>query len=507
MHFIDAHPGGVRVLRQRTPQSLCPALTKRDQAALLLVGVDVAALLAAPALVQTHPFVALSYAATSLLVLACSGEYGRRLASPTLEGLPQLLGRLAVPLFLLALVSQVVPLGSGALLQAPLSAALIVAGRSFAAGWIRRQRRQGHLLRDTVVIGAGVVGADLARLLQEYPEHGLRPVGIVDDLPCLPPQSDDTLPLLGVVDDLRRVLAERGISHVIVAFGLTTDQRLVDVLRSAILEDVEIMVIPRLFEMGFIPADASINTALGIPLLHLRGRATAHRAFRAKRLLDVAVAGSSLFVLAPFLGAIALVVRLTSPGPVLFRQRRVGQHGHNFEMLKFRTMRVNDDSDVTWSVSEDDRRTLVGRLLRPLSLDELPQLWNVLIGEMSLVGPRPERPHFVDQFSPTVRGYQDRHRLPVGLTGLAQVHGLRGDTSIERRARLDNYYIEHWSPWGDIAIILSTVGEVWRNVKDDLRRSAESRRRRRVPDQVVTLQHLVTPVTKAVSAAEELPSA
>ncbi len=452
--------------------SLGPALASADLTGLLLVVVDLGALLGAAALVQTHPFVAVSYAAGTLMVLACSGEYGRRLAAPTLEGLPQLLGRLAAPLFLLALVDSVVPLGPGALLQAPLSAALVVAGRAFASGWIRRQRRQGRLLRETIVIGAGVVGADVTQFLQQHPEQGLRPVGIVDDLLFDPSRSDDSVPLLGVIDDLRRVLAERNVSHVIVAFGLTTDQRLVDVLRSVVLDDVEIMVVPRFFEMGFVPAQASIDKKLGFPLLHLRRRATAHRAFRAKRAFDVAVAGSSLLVLAPLLGTIALAVRVSSPGPVLFRQRRIGQHGRSFDMLKFRTMRVNDDSDVTWSVSEDDRRTGVGRLLRPLSLDELPQLWNVLIGEMSLVGPRPERPHFVEQFSPTVRGYKDRHRLPVGLTGLAQVHGLRGDTSIERRARLDNYYIEHWSPWGDIAIILSTVGEVWRNANDGLRRSA-----------------------------------
>jgi exopolysaccharide biosynthesis polyprenyl glycosylphosphotransferase len=422
---------------------------------------------------------ALAYAAGSFLALACSGEYGHRFTVPSLAGLPHLLSRLAVPLFLLAIVSPVVDIDQGALFQAPLSAAALAAGRAFVAGWIRRERRHGRLLCDTVVVGAGPVGVGLASFLEQHPEHGLRPVGVVDDLPSCHPAVDDSLPLLGVVSDLRHILAEHGVRHVIVAFGRSADERLVKILRSAVLDDVEVLVVPRFFEVGFAQAGASVDAAMGIPLRHLRRRATANRAFRAKRLLDVTVASLALLVLAPLLGLIAVAVRLTSPGPVLFRQRRIGQHGRAFDMLKFRTMRVNGDSDRTWSVSDDDRRTLVGRLLRPLSLDELPQLWNVLVGEMALVGPRPERPHFVDQFNPTIRGYEDRHRLPVGLTGLAQVHGLRGDTSVEQRARLDNYYIEHWSPWQDLAILASTAGEVWRNARSELGRSFGTRVSRR----------------------------
>ena len=481
--------------RAASPPTVGPvdrAMVERGNPARLLFLVDLIALVSTAAvMLQRSPF-AVAYATGSLLVLALSGEYGHRFTPPSLAGLSRLFARLAVPLFVLAVISPMMDLHHGALFQAPLSAAALIAGRALVAGWIRRERRQGRLLCDTVIVGAGPVGASLASFLEHHPEHGLRPVGVVDDLPFCHPAADGSLPLLGVVCDLRKVLAQHGVRHVIVAFGLSADERLVRILRSAVLDDVEVLVVPRFFEMGFAPAGADLDAAIGIPLSHLRRRATANRAFRAKRMLDVVVSSLALLVLSPLFAVIAAAVRLTSPGPVLFRQRRIGQHARTFEMLKFRTMRVNDDSDHTWSVCNDDRRTLVGRLLRPLSLDELPQLWNVLVGEMSLVGPRPERPYFVDQYSPTVRGYEDRHRLPVGLTGLAQVHGLRGDTSIEQRARLDNYYIEHWSPWQDLAIVLSTAGEVWRNARSDLRRSFDARIARRAA-QVAVLASLSPP--------------
>jgi lipopolysaccharide/colanic/teichoic acid biosynthesis glycosyltransferase len=159
---------------------------------------------------------------------------------------------------------------------------------------------------------------------------------------------------------------------------------------------------------------------------------------------------------------VALAVKVSSPGPVLFRQRRVGQRGKDVEILKFRSMPVNDDSDHTWSVDNDQRLGRVGRVLRRTSIDELPQLFNVLRGDMSIVGPRPERRVYVDAFGEQVRHYGDRHRVPVGLTGWAQIHRLRGDTSIEERARFDNFYIENWSLWTDLKIILRTVGQVIR---------------------------------------------
>jgi len=172
-----------------------------------------------------------------------------------------------------------------------------------------------------------------------------------------------------------------------------------------------------------------------------------------------------LALAAPLLLLVALVVKLTSPGPILFHQRRIGQHGREIEVPKFRSLRVNHDSDTQWNVDDDPRVTWIGRILRRTAIDELPQLWSVLKGDMTLVGPRPERPLFVRRFTADIDGYGDRHRVPVGLTGWAQVHGLRGDTSIEERARFDNQYIEHWSLWRDVVVLFRTVAEVARGAR------------------------------------------
>ncbi len=180
--------------------------------------------------------------------------------------------------------------------------------------------------------------------------------------------------------------------------------------------------------------------------------------------MDAVLAAFGLLLAAPVMAACALAVRLADGPGVVFRQERVGRHGRTFVLLKFRTLRPADaqESATRWNVSSDERMSRVGRALRRTSLDELPQLWNVLRGDMSMVGPRPERPFFVAQFSRVHPGYQARHRMPVGITGLAQVNGLRGDTSIEERARFDNHYIETWSLWQDACVLARTAGSLFR---------------------------------------------
>ncbi|WP_237550900.1 sugar transferase, partial [Streptomyces sp. SID5614] len=183
-----------------------------------------------------------------------------------------------------------------------------------------------------------------------------------------------------------------------------------------------------------------------------------------KRAMDAVLAAVGLVLAAPVMAVCALAVRLSDGPGVIFRQERVGRHGRPFVLLKFRTLRPADvqESATRWNVASDGRLSGVGRMLRRTSLDELPQLWNVLRGDMSMVGPRPERPFFVAQFSRAHPGYQARHRMPVGITGLAQVNGLRGDTSIEERARFDNHYIETWSLWQDACVLARTAGSVFR---------------------------------------------
>ncbi len=399
-----------------------------------------------------------AYAIGVFLTLGMTGTYRHHLVLSSLSELPRLFLGAGIPLVALGAVSPVVDLPPSLFDQVMITGVAVVIGRTLTYAVIRAARRAGQLQENAVIVGAGTVGIELSRLLVEHRQYGLVPIGFIDDVPAQP-----GLELLGGMADLERVIHEHDIRRVLVAFGPRGEQELVATLRSTGLHDVEIHVVPRFFELGFSPGGPDVEHIWGVPLLQVRRAALRAGAWKFKRMADVIVVGLLLVLLAPLLSVVALAVRLSSPGPVLFRQRRIGQHGHEIEVLKFRTLRVNSDADVTWSVADDPRQTGVGKWLRRLSLDELPQFWNVLRGDMSLVGPRPERPHFVSRFSAQVNRYSDRHRLPVGLTGLAQIHGLRGDTSIEERSRFDNYYIEHWSPWEDVKIVIATIGVIFRD--------------------------------------------
>jgi len=233
---------------------------------------------------------------------------------------------------------------------------------------------------------------------------------------------------------------------------------------------VGVSVVPRLYE--WINDRATLDRVGGLPLLTLRPTDPRGWEFALKHALDRVFAASALVVLLPLMLLIAAAVRLSSPGPILFRQRRVGRDGQVFDLLKFRTMRIDKSADrsafspppgtAPGGVEVTDRRTLVGRWLRRSSVDELPQLLNVLRGEMSIIGPRPERPEFVERFSTEVARYEQRHRVRSGLTGWAQVNGLRGQTSIDDRVEWDNYYIQNWSLRLDFRILLMTIAEVFR---------------------------------------------
>jgi exopolysaccharide biosynthesis polyprenyl glycosylphosphotransferase len=440
-----------------------PALPRpRSRFAAVVILSDVLALAVAVSIAVTRPapWWAWVFMVAVMSALASTGHYRRRISPSIAEEAGSVLASVTVPVVVLAAI--VGGSGAGVLVRgAVLAAALLIAFRAMCYVVLRAARSRGLLMENALIIGAGQVGAKLAEVLQEHPQYGLCPIGFLDSFD----DADLPIPVLGTVRSLDVVLAEYGVGRVLIAFGATREPDMVPIVRACDRASVDIHVLPRFFELGFAAKGRDVDDVWGLPLLRLRRAALRPGTWSIKRAFDVVVAGLGLVIVSPVYLALAIAVKLSSPGPVYHRQRRVGQRGGVVEILKFRSMRENSDSDIQWSVVDDDRLTGVGRFMRALSLDELPQLLNVLRGEMSLVGPRPERPFFVNRFKSQVPRYGDRHRVPVGLTGLAQVHGLRGDTSIEERARFDNQYIENWSLWWDLVIMAKTLGAVARHAR------------------------------------------
>lgn len=336
---------------------------------------------------------------------------------------------------------------------------------------VRRQMvRSDAFSTPTLIVGAGVVGEHLVNRLFGEPSYGLRPVGFLDSdpLPRSPQAASSFVPILGGPGDLAAAIEQTGARQVILAFSSEPDHVLVETVKECQELGVEVALVPRLYES--INERSSLDHVGGVPLVSLRPTDPRGWQFAVKHAIDRTSAAMALLALTPLMLAIALAVRLSSPGPILFRQRRVGRDGHVFDVLKFRTMRELEGDDgfappsgcAPGGVEGLDRRTKVGRFLRDSSLDELPQFINVLRGDMSLVGPRPERPEFVERFAAEVDRYHDRHRVKSGITGWAQVNGLRGQTSIADRVEWDNYYIRNWSLRLDLRVIALTVAEVLR---------------------------------------------
>jgi exopolysaccharide biosynthesis polyprenyl glycosylphosphotransferase len=392
-----------------------------------------------------------AFAGLALVVMTFRGLHHPRVVPSLFKDAGSLLGCLAVPLVAVLVVAGDMP-GQPFLRFGLLAMGALLLGRLCSYAALRSLRAHGQIVEPTLIVGAGKVGVELAQVLREHPEYGLVPVGFLDGFD----DTDLPLPIVGDVGSLDRVLAEYKVRRVIIAFGQMREPDMVPVLRACDRQQVDIHVLPRFFELGVTPSSAETDDLWGIPIIRMRRAALRTAAWRTKRAFDLVVAGSAVAILSPVFAVLALLVKVSSPGPVFFRQRRVGQSGRVVDVYKFRSMYTNTDSDTKWSVIGDARTTWIGRFMRKTSLDELPQLFNVLRGDMSLVGPRPERPFFVNRFGVEVSGYHDRHRVPSGITGWAQVHGLRGDTSIEERARFDNQYIENWSLWRDVVILART---------------------------------------------------
>src|SRR5262245_35688840 len=322
-------------------------------------------------------------------------------------------------------------------------------------------RSHGYNQTHAVIVGTGRVARKTAQALRNVSWMGIKNLGFIEDQPN---RWTSDLHIFGATADLPTLISKYQISHVFIALPMSRyddARRVFDIVSQSLVEVHLVSDVPNL-------AGLSLTTTHvdGLPIIGLRESPHFGLNVVVKRSMDVVLSLTGLVLLSPLLLLVALLVKLTSPGPVFYRQERCGLNGKSFFMLKFRSMRMDAERQgAGWTTKDDPRRTSFGTFLRRTSLDELPQLINVLLGDMSLVGPRPERPVFIQQFSKTIPNYMARHAVKAGITGWAQVHGWRGNTSLRKRLQYDLYYITHWTPWLDLRILWMTVlhGVVHRN--------------------------------------------
>lgn len=418
----------------------------------------------------------------TVALLLLRGGYRRPMRVLALDGVPDLVSAISVATTATVMLDLLIHgrvSEPGVWVRVWLLALLLVFGGRVALAFAHRWARSRRLSAQPVlIVGAGAVGTLIARHLHDDPQYGMSPVGFLDDDPPSAAQvGERSEAVLGPLDAIEEVLSHTGARRLIVTFCRSRDATLSALIRACQERDVEVSVVPRMFET--INDRLSYEAIGGVPLLAFSALDERAWQFAVKHGLDRLVAAAVLVLLAPLMIGIAMAVRVSSPGPILFRQRRVGRDGRIFDLYKFRSMRWQgpatsshgEDFVASRLVERDigpggvdgqNRLTSIGGLLRKLSLDELPQFINVLKGDMSIVGPRPERPEFVELFGRDIPRYHERHRVKSGITGWAQVHGLRGPTSLRDRIELDNYYVAHWSLGLDLRIVALTVIALFR---------------------------------------------
>jgi len=332
---------------------------------------------------------------------------------------------------------------------------LAVVGRNLHRWAHHTLLRRGYDEQRVIIVGDGEVGQMIQQKIQHSPELGYKVVGFVAN--DTKRQSVMDVPVLGHVDDLPAVIRQNQINEVIIGLPDASHQELLSIISLCERDRVSIKIFPDVFQI--MATEVNIGHLNGLPLLTIRDVALRGWRLTLKRIVDVAGSSIGLIFLSPLMLLMAALIKLESRGPVFYVQERMGLDARPFPCIKFRSMRQNAEMQTgpVWASKDDPRRTRIGALLRRFSIDELPQLINVFWGQMSLVGPRPERPVFVEQFRRSIPRYMDRHREKAGLTGWAQVNGLRGDTSIIERTKYDLWYIENWSLWLDFKIILRTL--------------------------------------------------
>lgn len=341
---------------------------------------------------------------------------------------------------------------------------LVVLSRVTTREILKKLRLRGFNLQRILVVGAGALGKEITEKILAHRELGFEVVGFLDDDRNKVGREYFGVPVLGRLEDGERVIGEHAVDQVYIALPPEANRRMVRLMETFGRECVDVKIVPDVLQYATLRA--TLEDLDGLPVINLSQVPLRGWNSFIKRAMDLAIAAASLLVLLPFFPVTALLIWLEDRGPIFYRQERMGLDGKPFMMLKFRSMRVNAESSTgpVWAIRDDPRRTVFGGFLRRWSLDELPQVWNVLKGEMSIVGPRPERPVFVHEFKHKIPDYMLRHRVKAGITGWAQVHGWRGNTSIKKRIQYDLYYIQNWSVLLDIKILWMTMRSgLWHN--------------------------------------------
>jgi Undecaprenyl-phosphate glucose phosphotransferase len=331
--------------------------------------------------------------------------------------------------------------------------------RFLARKTLKTLRKKGYNQRFALIAGTGDLGKKVLEKIELYPELGIQVTGFLTRWIEEVGKRIKNIPIIGVYDDVEKILAGRKADIFFVALPVNEYDRLEGLINRLKRYLSDIKVIPGAYE--FLSLRGGIDELDGLPIVSLQDSPLYgwNRVF--KKIFDLVLGTLFLVISAPLMVLISLLIKFTSPGPVFYKQKRSGMNNQHFQMLKFRTMKVDAEKETgpVWSKEDDPRRTKIGGFLRKASLDELPQLFNVLKGEMSLVGPRPERPSFIEEFRNGIPSYMLRHKIKAGMTGWAQVNGWRGNTSLKKRIEHDLYYIQHWSIGLDFRILLMTF---WR---------------------------------------------
>jgi Undecaprenyl-phosphate glucose phosphotransferase len=334
---------------------------------------------------------------------------------------------------------------------------LVVSARYSLRVTLGALRERGFNVRRVLIVGNGELGKQAAEKLITNPNIGLSVAGFVTEKEAkIELNLDQKINVLGEIKELEKLVIDHKIDQVWIALPMSEVKTMQNVQKALRSSSAIIRVVPDLF--GFRLLNQSMTEVAGLPIINVTTSPMMEGKNRLiKSIEDKIIASIILLSISPIMFILAFLVKLTSPGPVFYKQERVSWNGKAFNMLKFRSMSVDSEKDgVKWGGAKSMSVTTIGAFLRKTSLDELPQFINVLKGDMSIVGPRPERTVFVNQFKHEIPGYMQKHMVKAGITGLAQINGWRGDTDLEKRIELDLYYIENWSVWLDIKIILLT---------------------------------------------------